>query len=110
MWFGVFDRDKLEIVGTLAVYQFPRSDTCKPLYCNIEGVAWFDSLRIVATSDKAKKDQPWSCTIKDQSIHQFMLPRPLPESVQQRATRAPPSNMKCPQLQPSDWQSLRISI
>lgn len=33
------------------------------------------SVRIMTVSDKAKKDQPWQCVAKDQSIQIFALPR-----------------------------------
>eukprot|EP00884_Botryococcus_braunii_P014697 jgi/Botrbrau1/23228/Bobra.0041s0070.2 len=94
IWIGTFDFKTMEIDGTLAVFEFPRTSTCQQQYCNIEGVAWMDDLRIVATSDKAKSRQEWSCSIKDQSIHQFMFPNPLPEQATPR--RRPPSNTRCP--------------
>lgn len=94
MWFGTFNFDTLEIEGTLAVFEFPRSESCELVYCNVEGVAWMDELRLVATSDKAKKRQPWPCTTKEQSIHQFQFPAPLPEVATPR--RRPPSNTACP--------------
>ncbi len=103
VWFGRFNKRSLEIEGTLAVYHFPRSETCQPLYCNIEGIAWIDDLRIVATSDKAKSDQPWSCTLKHQSIHQFMLPRPLPDNIIRPRKIVP--NMKCPKHPKTDMSA-----
>lgn len=44
------------------------------LYCNVEGVQFLDDVRIVISSDKAKKDQPYRCIEKEQRISIFALP------------------------------------
>lgn len=56
----------LEEEGT--VYDFPRDDNCKVVYCNIEGVHWIGHNKIVTASDKAKGGgkQPGRCKEKDQ--------------------------------------------
>lgn len=58
------------------VYNFPRSDTCQTLYCNIEGISFVDEHILVAVSDKMKSGgrQHFACLEKDQSIHTFVLP------------------------------------
>jgi hypothetical protein len=44
------------------------------IYCNVEGIAWLDDMRFIVSSDKAKKTQPYRCTVHDQSIGIFALP------------------------------------
>ena len=44
------------------------------IYCNVEGIEWLDDYRLVISSDKAKKDQPFRCTAKDQMVSIFALP------------------------------------
>jgi len=58
------------------VYHFPKSDTCKTKYCNIEGIAFINDDMIMAVSDKmkGKGKQSYRCLDKDQSIHAFALP------------------------------------
>jgi hypothetical protein len=57
---------------------FPRSDSCEIVYCNIEGIAFYEGNdnMLVAVSDKMKANnkQPFRCLPKDQSIHLFVLP------------------------------------
>jgi hypothetical protein len=40
----------------------------------VEGIAWLDDMRFIVSSDKAKKTQPYRCTVHDQSIGIFALP------------------------------------
>jgi hypothetical protein len=58
------------------VYYFPKSDTCKTIYCNIEGITFINDDMLMAVSDQMKKGgkQPFWCLEKDQSIHAFVLP------------------------------------
>ena len=67
-----FDEDK----KSHQVYYFPRSDTCKISYCNVEGVTFIndDMLMVVSDQMKGKGKQPYWCLEKDQSIHAFVLP------------------------------------
>jgi len=75
MWVGEFDWDALEFVGKGEVFHFPRNDRCDKVYCNVEGIQFIDSHRVVLTSDKSKDDQPHSCMHKDQSIAIMALPK-----------------------------------
>eukprot|EP00538_Stauroneis_constricta_P011566 CAMPEP_0119546082 /NCGR_PEP_ID=MMETSP1352-20130426/644_1 /TAXON_ID=265584 /ORGANISM="Stauroneis constricta, Strain CCMP1120" /LENGTH=373 /DNA_ID=CAMNT_0007590745 /DNA_START=55 /DNA_END=1176 /DNA_ORIENTATION=+ len=56
------------------VYDFPKNDQCKTVYCNIEGIHWVNEHMIVAVSDRMKKKQDFRCFSKDQSVHTFVLP------------------------------------
>eukprot|EP00457_Paulinella_chromatophora_P006034 gb/GEZN01006052.1/.p1 GENE.gb/GEZN01006052.1/~~gb/GEZN01006052.1/.p1 ORF type:complete len:432 (-),score=54.96 gb/GEZN01006052.1/:372-1667(-) len=58
------------------VYNFPRDDECRILYCNVEGIDWVTEHLVVAASDmiKSKGKQDYRCMDKDQSIHLFVIP------------------------------------
>ena len=58
------------------VLQFPKSEDCHTVYCNIEGIHWINDEMILAVSDKMKGrgKQDYRCLEKDQSIHAFVLP------------------------------------
>ena len=58
------------------VYDFPRDNDCRRVYCNIEGVAWQGTDKLVAASDQMKDGgrQDFRCWDKDQSIHLFLVP------------------------------------
>ncbi len=59
-------------------YEFPTNERGKIIYCNVEGVCWLNSNRIVVVSDKYKtQEQPKRCQQKDQSIHIFQIPNLL---------------------------------
>lgn len=78
IWIGQMNMTTFEIEGEGTTLHFPRSeDGCNAIYCNIEGVQFIDEVRIMTVSDKAKKDQPWGCVAKDQSVQIFALPRSL---------------------------------
>ncbi|KIZ05261.1 hypothetical protein MNEG_2696 [Monoraphidium neglectum] len=76
VWVGRFDFHELDFVDTdkAQVYHFPRDNHCDMIYCNVEGIAWLDDMRFIVSSDKAKKTQPYRCTVHDQSIGIFALP------------------------------------
>lgn len=74
LWVGKFDFGAMEFVGNGTVYHFPRDNNCDMVYCTVEGLSWIDSQRITVTLDRAKADQPFVCTLKDQSIAMFALP------------------------------------
>lgn len=38
------------------------------------GVEWIDEDRLMLASDRAKADQPYICTVRDQSVHIMLLP------------------------------------
>ena len=38
------------------------------------GVEWIDEDRLMLASDRAKADQPYICTTRDQSVHIMVLP------------------------------------
>ncbi len=68
LWVGQLHDSGWGFVDEGKVYTFP------DYYCNIEGVAWLSSSRIVTVSDKAKRELPDACRKRDQSIHIFDLP------------------------------------
>lgn len=74
VWIGDFSLKNFEFLNDGEVFHFPRNDHCDMVYCNVEGIAWLDDVRLVATSDRAKSTQPFVCTPRDQSMHIFMLP------------------------------------
>lgn len=52
---GLWDIDKLEFNDDdFKVYDFPRNDQCKKVYCNIEGIHWMGDNMLMAVSDKMK--------------------------------------------------------
>jgi hypothetical protein len=56
------------------IFHLPRDNHCSKIYCNVEGIQFLDEYRVVIVSDKSKKDQPYYCDEKDQSVHIFSLP------------------------------------
>lgn len=64
------------------IFDFPRDNDCRVVYCNVEGVAFVSDDMLVAVSDQMKVDnrQPFQCLQKDQSIHVFVIPQPEPSS------------------------------
>ena len=75
LWVGAFQEATWQWRDEGRMYEFPRSPQGKIRYGNIEGVAWIGKRRIVAVSDRRKRDQPRRCAAQDQSIHVFELPR-----------------------------------
>lgn len=76
---GLWNIDRIEFDDkTSSVYDFPKNDQCKTVYCNIEGVHWLPGKQdmIIAVSDKmkGKGKQDFRCFEKDQSVHVFVLP------------------------------------
>jgi len=69
-----FDVDTLSFTDEGSVYHLPRDAHCNILYCNAEGIQFLDEYRLIIVSDKAKKDQPFHCDEKDQSVHIFAFP------------------------------------
>jgi len=61
---------------TKAVYDFPKDDQGNSIYCNVEGVDFFNDDLVVVVSDRMKGhgEQPMWCLDRDQSIHVFSLP------------------------------------
>lgn len=74
LWVGRFDVVTMEFIGSGSVYHFPRDNNCEMIYCTVEGLSWIDHHRVAVTLDRAKADQSFVCTPKDQSIAVFMLP------------------------------------
>jgi hypothetical protein len=75
VWVGSFDFDAMDFSSKGKVFHFPRDEHCGKVYCNVEGVQWIDSQRLVLASDKSKATQPHSCMHKDQSVAIMALPR-----------------------------------
>lgn len=74
---GVFDPETAKFDDNIGqVYQFPKSDSCETVYCNIEGITFMNDNMVMAVSDQMKKKgkQDFYCLEKDQSIHAFVLP------------------------------------
>jgi len=75
LWVGTFDEVGWTWRNTGQLYEFPRSDDGTIQYGNIEGVGWITRTRIVAVSDRRKKNQPdKGLSEKDQSVHIFDIP------------------------------------
>lgn len=52
---GLWDIDILEFNDDdFKLYDFPRNDQCKKVYCNIEGIHWMGDNMLMAVSDKMK--------------------------------------------------------
>ena len=62
--------------STGKVLQFPKSEDCHTVYCNIEGIHWMNEEMLLGVSDKMKGrgKQDYRCFEKDQAIHAFVLP------------------------------------
>lgn len=74
---GLWDIDALELSDEEAqVYDFPKNDKCKTVYCTIEGIEWMGAHMLLAVSDrmKSKGKQHFRCFEKDQSVHAFLIP------------------------------------
>jgi hypothetical protein len=75
IWVGELEKSSWDFVDEGRIYQFPSNAKGKPLYCNVEGVAWMSRSRIAVVSDKFKSDeQPARCCHKEQMIHIFDIP------------------------------------
>eukprot|EP00951_Prasinocladus_malaysianus_P014201 scaffold107938_cov43-Prasinocladus_malaysianus.AAC.1 len=79
IWVGKFDiveeNNGVMVLSNGNVWDFPRNDVCQLKYCNVEGLAWEDSDKVVVVSDKMKSKgkQPFRCWDKDQSLHSFAI-------------------------------------
>lgn len=52
---GLWDINALEFDDEEAkVYDFPKSEKCKTVYCNIEGIQWMGEHMLLAVSDRMK--------------------------------------------------------
>lgn len=71
LWIGVFQEHNWNWRDDGQTYSFPRTDNGEIHYGNVEGVSWITKDRIVAVSDRKKKDQAEQVAEKDQSIHIF---------------------------------------
>ena len=74
LWAGRLAPSQWRVMDDGAVYQFPRDEDGRRVYCNVEGVSWLSDTHVVVVSDKAKSDQKRRCRSKEQSIHVFALP------------------------------------
>jgi hypothetical protein len=74
LWIGVFEKSAWNWRDEGLMYAFPRTPDGEIEYGNIEGVSWITPRRIVAVSDRRKRDQPKHFADKDQSIHVFEIP------------------------------------
>jgi hypothetical protein len=74
LWVGELAPDGWDWDAEGQLYEFPRSRKGKQQYFSVEGIAWLGSRRVIAVSDRRKKEQPSAAEDKDQSIHVFDLP------------------------------------
>jgi hypothetical protein len=74
LWVGNLALSSWDIVDEGITYTFPLTADGQVIYCNIEGISWTESNRIVVVSDKAKSKQEELVREKDQSIHIFEIP------------------------------------
>jgi uncharacterized protein YjiK len=74
LWIGELRGDGLGFLDDGRIFYFPRDDSGKRIYCNIEGVAWITPEEIAVVSDRRNKDvQKRRCKRKAQSIHIFSI-------------------------------------
>jgi hypothetical protein len=74
LWVGQLKAESWEWEDDGQIYLFPRDESGKKVYRNIEGVNWITSTQLVFVSDKCKPGKrSKKCTEKDQSIHIFNL-------------------------------------
>jgi hypothetical protein len=59
LWIGRLSPKKLELVDEGQTYLFPRDESGRVVYCNIEGVAWVTPSRFVVVSDKRKPGEQY---------------------------------------------------
>ena len=71
-----WDVDTMEFDQVGEVFDFAKDDECGTVYCNIEGIHFLEERKLLAVSDKMKKNgkQDKRCQEKDQSVHVFALP------------------------------------
>jgi hypothetical protein len=75
LWIGELRGDGLGFLNDGRIFHFPRDDSGKRIYCNVEGVAWITPEEIAVVSDRRNKDgQKRRCKHKAQSIHIFRIP------------------------------------
>jgi hypothetical protein len=76
LWVGRLQRSGWELADRGAVWGFPPDPEGRTVYCNVEGVSWVSTDRVVVVSDRAKRNgrQDECCRAKDQSIHVFTIP------------------------------------
>ncbi len=64
---------KIQDEGT--IFELPRNNDDKKIYCNVEGVSFSDDGKsIYLASDRRKPDQNKRCEKGDQALHQILLP------------------------------------
>lgn len=74
VWVGKFDWGRMEFLPGGKVYYFPRNDECHKSFCNVEGLTFLDSRRLLFASDRSKSIQPFECMGHDQAVHIMSLP------------------------------------
>jgi hypothetical protein len=78
LWAGNFADRHGNFADADQIYRFPRNPKEKPLYCNIEGIAWLAPDLILTVSDRRKSGkQARRCEEKDQSLHIFRVPNSI---------------------------------
>jgi hypothetical protein len=74
LWLSALLPSSWNLASEGSTYWFPRDDRGRPVYCNVEGVSWLASDRVVVVSDRVKAaTQRRGCRAKDQSIHLFAI-------------------------------------
>jgi hypothetical protein len=76
LWVGGLHQSSWELADEGAVWGFPPDPEGRTVYCNVEGVSWVSTDRVVVVSDRAKRNgrQDKHCRAKDESIHVFAIP------------------------------------
>jgi hypothetical protein len=75
LWVGRLRPSSWELADDEGVWVFPSDREGRTVYCNVEGVSWVATDRVVVVSDRAKREgQDQQCRAKDQSIHVFTIP------------------------------------
>jgi hypothetical protein len=74
VWIGQFHKKGWDLVDDGNVYILPKSKKGNTVYCNVGGIDWAGTDRLVFVSDRRRTRQNTRCQKKDQSIHLFKIP------------------------------------
>jgi hypothetical protein len=75
IWLGRFADGGWKLVDDGTVFDLPRDEQGKVIYCNAEGLSWIGDRTLMVVSDRRKASkQSERCGAKDQSVHIFRIP------------------------------------
>lgn len=74
LWVGRLKENLTEFEDDGRIFDFPRNEKGKRVYCTLEGMAWLGEGRLLVVSDRMKSgEMKKRCAAKDQSIHLFRV-------------------------------------